>query len=112
MFTAITTSHQRCISLVGIPLSYEGFNRKVLTTINIIITMEDELRRLHELLEIAQEKIHKLEREREELDWERVERFSECLEADNLFREKGDALETTREEVADIRKNIDSLLGP
>lgn len=74
--------------------------------------MSDELRRLHELLEIAQEKIHKLEREREELDWERAEKFGEYLKVDRLFREKGEALEAMREEVGDIRKNIDSLLGP
>lgn len=48
--------------------------------------MSDELRRLHELLEIAQEKIHKLEREREELDWERAEKFGEYLKVDRLFR--------------------------
>ena len=74
--------------------------------------MEDELRRLHEELKIEQERIHKLEREREELDWRKAEKFSEYLEVENLFREKGEVLEETRARIDSIRKDIDSLLGP
>lgn len=73
--------------------------------------MDDELQRLSRLLNIARDKIHNLEREREELDRGRAEKFSEYLEMENLFKKNGEVLETAREE-ADIQKSIDSLLGP
>lgn len=78
----------------------------------IIVTMDDDLQRLYELLEIAQKRVHELEREREELDWERTEKFIEYQEADNLFRKKGEVLEAKRDEITNIRKDINSLLGP
>ena len=93
-------------------LSYEGSNRNVLTLVMIIVTMDDDLQRLYELLEIAQKRVHELEREREELDWERTEKFIEYQEADNLFRKKGEVLEAKRDEITNIRKDINSLLGP
>lgn len=74
--------------------------------------MDDNLQRLSHLLNTARDKIHNLENERKELDWERAEKFSEYLEVENLFKKNGDALETAREEEADIQKSIDSLLGP
>ena len=74
--------------------------------------MDDELQRLHEELKIEQDRMHELERERKELDWERVEKFSEYLEVENLFKEKGEVLEVTRARIANIRRNIDLLLGP
>ncbi len=45
-------------------LFYEGYNRNVLTLVMIIVTMDDDLQRLYELLEIAQKRVHELERER------------------------------------------------
>ena len=74
--------------------------------------MDDELQRLCDLLDITRKRIHEFEREMEELDLRRTESFSDYLEADKLFKEKGKTLEIMRGEVVDIRKSIDSLLGP
>ena len=87
-------------------------SRNVLTTINVIIVMEDELQRLHEELKIEQDRLHKSEREDKELDLERTEKFSEYLEIEKLFKENREVLEVIRARIANIREDIDSLLGP
>lgn len=43
--------------------SYEGSDRSILTSVIIIVTMSDELRRLYEQLEIEQDTIRELEKE-------------------------------------------------
>ena len=74
--------------------------------------MEDELQRFHEELKIEQDRLHKSEREDKELDLERAEKFSEYLEIEKLFKENREVLEVIRARIANIREDIDSLLGP
>ena len=79
--------------------------------ITIIVIMSDDLRRLYELLEIAQEKVRELEAECDELNDEKRWRLAEFIATSILVKER-EVLEATRNEITNIRENIDALLGP
>lgn len=74
--------------------------------------MSDDLRRLYELLEIAQEKVRELEAECDELNDEKRWRLAEFIATSILVKEREEVLEATRDEITNIRENIDALLGP
>ncbi len=77
-------------------LFYEGFNRNILTTVTIIVIISDELRRLYELLEIAQEKVRELEAECDELNDEKCWRLAEFIATSILVKEREEVLGNAR----------------
>ncbi len=66
---------------------------------------------LFEQLRSAQEEVHNLEAECEELEDVKAGKFGEFIAADFILREKGEELKSARKLVINIKDNIDSLLG-
>ena len=69
------------------------------------------LERLYAQLEVKREEVREAETECEELDDNYAEKLGEFVAANIARREAIEELELAREEVDNIQKDIDSLLG-